>query len=136
MQSWQPNFLQSKLLILMLLFEFKQIWRTYKDFHIRAVGNQVLLFNFELDTDADRVLLSEPWSFDRYLILFTRHIEGESNSSSLPGTINLWVQFHNLPFSTFDSGGSGKHRCNSWDFGRDGNFTLPCLTRPSPLRPM
>lgn len=82
----------------MLLFEFKQIWRTYKDFHIRAVGNQVLLFNFELDTDADRVLLSEPWSFDRYLILFTRHIEGESNSSSLPGTINLWVQFHNLPF--------------------------------------
>lgn len=98
MQSWQPNFLQSEFLILTLLFEFKQIWRTYKDFHIRAVGNQVLLFNFELDTDTDHVLLSEPWSFDRYLILFTRHVEGESDSSSLPGTVNFWVQIHNLPF--------------------------------------
>lgn len=98
MQSWQPNFLQSEFLILTLLFEFKQIWRTYKDFHIRAIGNQVLLFNFELDTDTDHVLLSEPWSFDRYLILFTRHVEGESDSSSLPGTVNFWVQIHNLPF--------------------------------------
>ena len=46
---------------------FKPIWRTRKDFHIRAVGNQVLLFNFELDTGTDCVLLSEPWSFDRIL---------------------------------------------------------------------
>lgn len=77
---------------------FKLIWRTYKDFHIKVVGNQVLLLNFELDTDADCVLLNEPWSFDRYLILFTRHIKGESDGLGLLRTVNFWVQIHNLPF--------------------------------------
>ena len=62
---------------------FKPIWRTRKDFHIRAVGNQVLLFNFELDTGTDCVLLSEPWSFDRILFCSQDTLREKNGTKSI-----------------------------------------------------
>ena len=49
---------------------FKPLWRALKDFKTREVGDHVLLFVFELETDAERVLATEPWSFDKHFVLF------------------------------------------------------------------
>ena len=52
---------------------FNQLWRARKDFKIREAGNHVLLFVFKLETDAERVLATELWSFDKHLVLFQRY---------------------------------------------------------------
>ena len=49
---------------------FKPLWRARKDFKTREAGNHVLLFVFKLETDAERVLATELWSFDKRLVLF------------------------------------------------------------------
>ena len=52
---------------------FKPLWRTRNEFKIREVGDHILLFVFELETDAKQVLAQEPWSFDKNLILLQRY---------------------------------------------------------------
>ena len=47
---------------------FKQLWQTKKGFEVKDMGNHVVLFGFLDGSDADRVLLGEPWSYDKYLV--------------------------------------------------------------------
>lgn len=58
---------------------FKPLWKSRNEFKIRDIGNHVVLFVFQTDTDAERVLMDEPWSFDKHLVLFKRL---ENNSST------------------------------------------------------
>ncbi|KAK9988559.1 hypothetical protein SO802_028798 [Lithocarpus litseifolius] len=51
---------------------FKQLWATKKGFEVKDLGNHVVLFVFSDKTDADRVLLGEPWSYDKYLVSLRR----------------------------------------------------------------
>ena len=52
---------------------FKPLWRAKNEFKIREAGDHILLFVFELETDAERVLAQEPWSFDKHLVLFQQY---------------------------------------------------------------
>ena len=52
---------------------FKPLWRARDEFKIREAGDHILLFVFKLETDAERVLAQEPWSFDKHLVLFQRY---------------------------------------------------------------
>lgn len=61
--------------------------------------NNVVLFDFQLEVDAEKVLLGELWSFDRHLVVMERY-DGSSLVNTLKfGTTNFWVQLHNLPYS-------------------------------------
>ena len=51
---------------------FKQLWSTKKGFEVKDMGNHVVLFVFSNKTDVDRVLLGEPWSYDKYLVSLCR----------------------------------------------------------------
>ena len=42
---------------------FSPLWKSQNDFHIKDTSNNILLFVFESDADAERVLVNEPWSF-------------------------------------------------------------------------
>ena len=42
------------------------------------MGNHILLFVFENELDANRVLLGEPWSFDKYLVVLRRYEDDSS----------------------------------------------------------
>ena len=78
---------------------FRPLWRTSKDFRIRAAGKNHLVFEFEDWADAEKVLLGEPWSFDRSLIVFQR-IDGGTPIHNLDFSyISIWVQLHNIPLS-------------------------------------
>ena len=48
---------------------FQQLWRTTNGFRLRNQGNNIVLFVFNNLVDIDKILKSQPWSFDR----FTHH---------------------------------------------------------------
>lgn len=78
------------------------VWKTRKSFDIWQVGDHLFLFVLELANDVERVLSSEPWSFDKHLVLF-RRLEGARYVRSLNFTsINFWVQLHGLPMNRLD----------------------------------
>ena len=77
---------------------FRPLWRTKGDFNISVGGENILLFAFELEVDAERVFQSEPWAFDRHLVIFERY-DGYSPLHTLGFKVTaFWVQIHNLPF--------------------------------------
>lgn len=56
---------------------FQPLWRTKESFHITNAGNNILLFAFDLEVDLEKVLLGEPWSFDRHLVVLQRFDESK-----------------------------------------------------------
>ena len=82
---------------------FKPLWRTKKDFKVREAGDHILLFVFELEFDAERVLANEPWTFDKHAVLLQR-FDGSTPSRYLRFTkLKFWVQIHGLPMRLLDS---------------------------------
>ena len=78
---------------------FCLLWRTSKDFRIRDAGKNQMVFEFKDWEDAEKVLLGEPWSFDRSLIVFQR-IDGGTPIHNLDFSyVSFWVQLHNIPLS-------------------------------------
>ena len=75
----------------------KPLWHTMQDFEIQDMGNHVLLFVFKNEVDANRILLGEPWSFDKYLIVLRRYEDDSSLRKLLFATAKFWVQVHDLP---------------------------------------
>ena len=43
---------------------FRPLWRTKGGFNVTVGGENILLFAFELEVDAERVIQGEPWAFD------------------------------------------------------------------------
>ena len=48
---------------------FHPLWHTKGRFEVSDGGDNVLLFKFELDVDAEKVIQGETWAFDRHLLL-------------------------------------------------------------------
>ena len=82
---------------------FKPLWRAKKDFKVHERGDHILLFVFELETDAKRVLANEPWTFDKHVVLLQRS-DGSTLARYLRFTnLKIWVQIHGLPMCMLDS---------------------------------
>ena len=78
---------------------FRPLWRITKKFNVRDASENHLLFAFEVELDVDKVLMGEPWSFDRHLVLLQR-CDGKTSMKDLDFTTSLfWVQIHDFPFS-------------------------------------
>ena len=42
---------------------FKPLWRAAKGFSVKDMGENTLLFNFNAESDLERVLANEPWTY-------------------------------------------------------------------------
>ena len=51
---------------------FKILWHTKKEFEALDMGDHHVLFIFSEQSDVDRVLAGEPWSFDKNLVALKR----------------------------------------------------------------
>ena len=75
----------------------KPLWKTRNGFEIREVGNHVLLFVFDDENEAERILATEPWTYDKHLIILS-HYDGSCPIQSVRfHTVNFWIQIHGLP---------------------------------------
>ena len=61
-------------------------------------GSNVLLFAFERDVDVEKVLLGEPWSYDRHLVVLERFDGRKPILELVFKFCSFWVQIHELPF--------------------------------------
>ncbi|XP_075654881.1 uncharacterized protein LOC142625057 [Castanea sativa] len=75
----------------------RPLWKTKHEFHIKDIGNHRILFTFEDDLDAERILLGAPWSFDKYLIALCRYETDQSIKQIQFDTAAFWVQIHDVP---------------------------------------
>ena len=79
---------------------FCPLWHTNEGFGVMNVGNNVLLFVFEREVDAEKVLLGEPWSYDRHLVVL-EWFDGRKPISELEFKFcSFWVQIHELLLSS------------------------------------
>lgn len=71
-------------------------WLSEKGFSARDLSENLMLFEFENLADLERVLLHEPWSYDKSLVAFCK-LEGEAEPETVVfDCATFWVQIHNL----------------------------------------
>jgi hypothetical protein len=76
---------------------FKLLWKTRKNYTVQDLGSNRVAFVFDDAMDLERVLISEPWSFHKFLVVFN-WLTGDTPISDLTFThSSFWVQLHNLP---------------------------------------
>ena len=77
---------------------FRPLWRTKGNFHITNTGDNFLLFKFEQEVDEDKIILEEPWSYDRHLVIFQRFEGSKALKEVEFKYCSFWIQIHEVPF--------------------------------------
>lgn len=74
------------------------LWDVSGGFEIYEIEQGIFLFTFEIETERERILSMEPWTFDKSLLVLKVY-EGDRDNI---GRLNFhfatfWVQIHSLP---------------------------------------
>ena len=48
---------------------FMHTWRSKQGFKIKNLGNHIMLFTFDSETEVDTILANTPWNFDKHLMI-------------------------------------------------------------------
>ncbi|KAK9983952.1 hypothetical protein SO802_033477 [Lithocarpus litseifolius] len=76
---------------------FNPLWRSKNGFEVRNAGDHVMLFVFDNKEEVDKIFASEPWSFDRHLVLIQRYEKKLSVRELSFNQAAIWVQIHDIP---------------------------------------
>ena len=76
---------------------FIPLWRSKNGFKVRHLGDHRVLFVFDNTMEVDRVLQSEPWTFDKHLVVMERYNTNSSVDELKLDRTSFWVQVHGLP---------------------------------------
>lgn len=76
---------------------FEPRWRTKLGFEVKDVGNHTVLFVFGDEVDTDKVLMGEPWTYDKHLVSFHRLVSNIPMKNLEFNRTMFWVQLHDLP---------------------------------------
>ncbi|XVF02056.1 hypothetical protein REPUB_Repub04eG0143200 [Reevesia pubescens] len=79
---------------------FAMVWKLQQGLLVLEVGDKLYMFMFEDENECNRVLETQPWSFDKALLV-VKEIDAKSSPSTKVITFCLffWVQFHGLPLT-------------------------------------
>ena len=61
------------------------------------MGNHILLFIFENQEDVTRVMNSEPWSFDKHLVVVQEYERNTPIKDVSFNKTSFWVQVYDIP---------------------------------------
>ena len=78
---------------------FKQLWRTGNGFRVCNQGNNIVLFVFDNLMEVDKILKSQPWSFDKHLIIMQWYTSDVPVKELVFEKVPFWVQVHDIPNS-------------------------------------
>ncbi|OMO70912.1 reverse transcriptase [Corchorus capsularis] len=74
-----------------------QAWKPNMGMRVREVGEKSFLFEFEDGVDRDRVLVTQPWKFQRSLLLLTE-FDGLDQPEDIVFDVSpIWVRVFGLP---------------------------------------
>ena len=76
---------------------FTQLWRSRNGFKIKDVGDHIVLFIFDNKLEADRVVDSQPWSFDKHLVAIQCYEKRMLVRELCFDRIPFWVQVYDIP---------------------------------------
>uniref|UniRef100_A0A7N2MWR3 DUF4283 domain-containing protein n=1 Tax=Quercus lobata TaxID=97700 RepID=A0A7N2MWR3_QUELO len=77
---------------------FKLLWSTHKGFKVRDMGNHRVVFVFLDASDVEKVMMGEPWTFNKHLVSLQKKVEKHTNVRRLEFvSTRFWVQVHDLP---------------------------------------
>ncbi|XP_030942600.1 uncharacterized protein LOC115967604 [Quercus lobata] len=80
-----------------IAWTFKPLWREDNGFTMSNEGSYRVLFVFENKEDVDRILSSEPWSYDKSLVVLERYDRKTPLDDLKLDKASFWVQVHNIP---------------------------------------
>ena len=75
---------------------FKPLWRTNHGFTVWDMNDNRLVFVFEDEADRERVIMGEPWAYDKHLVILQRIEEDEAIEEVAFQETSFWVQLHGL----------------------------------------
>ncbi|KAL0005887.1 hypothetical protein SO802_013448 [Lithocarpus litseifolius] len=75
---------------------FSPLWRAKNDFKVCDAGDHIMLFVFDNAEEVNKILSSEPWSFDRHLVLLQRLESSTSVQALKLDSVSIWVQVHHI----------------------------------------
>jgi len=76
---------------------FNPLWHCRTGFKIQNQGDHKVLFIFDNKPDMERVLSSEPWSFNKFLIVLNRYDNDVLIRDLQFNEATFWVQVHDIP---------------------------------------
>lgn len=77
---------------------FKPLWRAERGFSARDLGENLMMFEFEEQADLERILLHEPWSYDKSLVAFRKIVEEEEPKTIAFDRATFWLQIHTFQY--------------------------------------
>ena len=83
---------------------FNPLWRG-NGFKIQNLGDHIILFTFDNQKEVEKILSSEPWSFDKHLVVMQQYDKETPVSDVKFDKASFWVQLHGIPprFMTMDA---------------------------------
>ncbi|XVF09299.1 hypothetical protein REPUB_Repub07fG0080600 [Reevesia pubescens] len=76
---------------------FTKVWKIARGMSIREVGDKLFLFYFKDQVEKDGVLVNQPWSFNRSLVIL-KEFDGLVSVDNLNmDWCHFWIQIHGLP---------------------------------------
>ena len=75
---------------------FTPLWRIKNEFRVTKESDHVVLFTFDNQTDMERVLNTEPWSFDKHLMILHRYDKEVDVLDIEFNTVTFWIQVHDI----------------------------------------
>ena len=78
---------------------FSLLWRTRNGFKIKDQGNHIILSIFKNKLDCKKIFSAQPWSFDKFLVVFQRYNNNIQVRDLDFGRVPFWVQVYDIPIS-------------------------------------
>lgn len=76
----------------------KNVWVTQYGVEINIIGKNLYQFQFYHWKDKERVLLGQPWHFDKCALLFAEMNEAQRPLDMEFYSLPMWVRIYNIPF--------------------------------------
>ena len=90
------RFFIGRVLSIVAIRTFKLLWNTKKGFEVRDMGNHCVIFAFKEETNIEKILVGEPWSFDKNLVALKRVLRLVEVNGLVFDNVRFWVQVHDL----------------------------------------